>query len=415
MIKKLVMFSTAILTTLLSLVVFWQFHVVLIYVLVSLALAAAIRPLIKRLDGRKFIVRLAWVLFYLAVFTGICVLFFYSGRSATTEVQSLGQSISVKDTWVLPSWLEGSTFQRTLTSWLPPPSKLFTAVTGDKGQLVLPAVLGFLQNTGSVVTGFIVILFLGIYWSINQIHFERLWLSLLPSGQRKQARGVWRVIEPEIGTYIRGVLIQSLITGSLLGLGLWVIGSPFPALLGLVGVIASLIPMIGEVLLVIIVLLVGLFTSVSLGLLTALFTIIILFALAILVKPRALKSKWKNHILTLVLLIALADVFGVVGVIIAPIISVVLQILWSRLVTHRRIPGATAQISDLKERQKHVREKVESMLEPHLPLVISSIERLDNLILQAEPILISTLSRLPSEKVINLRETSINPDQNTHK
>ncbi|MCJ7696210.1 MAG: AI-2E family transporter, partial [Anaerolineaceae bacterium] len=309
MIKKLVMISTAILTTMLALVVLWQFNVVLIYVLVSLALAATIRPLIKRLDGRKFIIRLAWVLIYLTVFTGFCVLLFYTGRSVTTEVQSLGKSISIQDTWILPSWLEGSAFQRTLTSWLPPPSKLFTAVTGDKGQLVLPAVLGFLQNTGSVVTGFVVILFLGIYWSINQIHFERLWLSLLPSGQRKRARGVWRVIEPEVGIYLRGVLIQSLITGTLLGLGLWVIGSPYPVLLAMIGVIASLIPVVGVVLLVIIVLLVGLLTSVPLGLLTALFAFIILVAIAIWVKPRVLKSKWKNHILTLVLLIALADIF----------------------------------------------------------------------------------------------------------
>ena len=411
MIKKLVMFSTAILTTLLVLVVLWQFHLVLIYVLVSLALAAAIRPLIKRLDGRKVIVRLAWTLLYLVVFAGIFVSLYFSARSAATEIQTLGENISVQDTWVLPTWLEGSTFQQALTNWLPPPSMLFTAVTGDKGQLVMPAVLGFLQNTGSVLTGFIVILFLSIYWISNQIHFERLWLSLLPSGQRKQARGVWRVIEPEIGTYIRGVLIQSLLTGLLLGVGLWVIGSPYPALLALVGVIACLIPVVGVVLLVIIVLLVGLLTSVPLGLLTALFAFILLAALAIWVKPRVLKSKWKNHILTLVLLIALADVFSVVGVIIAPIISVVLQILWRRLVSHRRIEGAAEQISDLKERQKQLREKVEAMTEPRLPLVTSSLERLDNLMLQAEPILISALSVQGSEKVKNLTETSLKPDQ----
>ncbi|MCJ7695606.1 MAG: hypothetical protein MUO40_09280, partial [Anaerolineaceae bacterium] len=69
----------------------------------------------------------------------------------------------------------------------------------------------------------------------------------------------------------------------------------------------------------------------------------------------------------------------------------------------------------LKERQKHLREKVEAMAEPQLPLVTSTMEQLDDLILQAEPILTSTLSERPSEKVINLRETSNNPDQNPHK
>lgn len=255
------------------------------------------------------------------------------------------------------------------------------------------------------------ILFLGIYWSINQVHFERLWLSLLPSGQRKQARGVWRVIEPEIGIYIRGVLIQSLITGLLLGVGLWAIGSPYSALLALVGVLASLIPVVGVVLLVIIVLLVGLLTSVPLGLITALFAFILLVTLAIWVKPRVLKSRWKNHILTLVLLIALADVFGVVGVVIAPVISVILQIVWRRLVSHRRIAGAAEQLTDLKERQRQVREKVEAMAEPHLPLVTSSMERLDHLMLQAEPILIFTLSTESPGQPANTGSEVITPQK----
>jgi hypothetical protein len=45
---------------------------------------------------------------------------------------------------------------------LPPPSKLFEAITGDQGQLVLPTVLGFTQGIGGVVSGLIVILFLDI-------------------------------------------------------------------------------------------------------------------------------------------------------------------------------------------------------------------------------------------------------------
>ncbi|MHC1739836.1 MAG: AI-2E family transporter [Anaerolineaceae bacterium] len=361
----------------------------------------------------ELIVRLAWILIYVVVMGAIGVLIFFAVKFAAVEVQILGQSVSVQNTWILPSWLEHSAFQSTLTAWLPSPGKLFTAITGDKGQLVLPAVLGFLQNTGTVVTGFIVILFLSIYWSNNQIHFERLWLSLLPPGQRKQARGIWRVVEPEIGTYIRGAILYSLIIGLLLGLGFWIIGSPYPALLALVGVVTSLIPIIGLVFLVIIVLLVGLLTSIPLSLITALFTIIILIAMAIWVKPRIYKVKWKNHILTIVTLIALADVFGVIGVIIAPLLSLVFQILWSRLVSHRRLAGDAEQISDLKERQKRVREKVEAMPEPRLPLVTSSMERLDALMSQAEPLLNSTQSMVPSINAEGPVETSIKPDQNT--
>ena len=54
MTKRLVVFGTAVMTTLLALVVLWQFHIVIVYVLVSLALAATVRPLVKDWSRRSF-------------------------------------------------------------------------------------------------------------------------------------------------------------------------------------------------------------------------------------------------------------------------------------------------------------------------------------------------------------------------
>lgn len=399
MTKKLVLFGTAVMTTLLAIVILWQFRIVVVYVLISLILAAALRPLVKRLAGRSFVVHMAWILLYIVVLGIFGFLLFLTGRFVTSEIQYLAQSLSLKDAWTLPIWLEGSSFQQTLVSWLPPPSKLFEAVTGNQGQLILPALLTFVQGIGGLVTGVIVILFLSIYWIINQIHFERLWLSLLPSGQRKQARGIWRTIEPEIGAYIRGEVTQSILAGLLLGLGFWLLGSPYPALLAVVGTLACLIPMIGLPLVAISVLLVGLLTSVPLSLFTTLYALVVLIALGIWVNPRLFKSRWDNPILTIILLIALVDAFGVVGIIVAPLISVVCQILWSRLVSHRRVAGAAEQISDLKERQARVVDKISAMEEPHLPLITSSMERLTCLLKDAEPILQATLPVEHSEPV----------------
>jgi predicted PurR-regulated permease PerM len=278
---------------------------------------------------------------------------------------------------------------------------IFKAITGDKGQLVLPAVLNLAQNIGGAVATIIIILFLSIYWSGNQVHFERLWLSLLAPNERKQARGIWRVIEPEIGAYIRSELVHSLLTSLLLGAGFWLIGSPYPAVLALAGVVACLIPMIGAPLFVIVVLLVGLLTSVPLSLFIALYALIIFTAVRIWVKPRLFSSRWNNQILTILLLIIFFDAFGMIGIIVAPMISIICQIIWSRLVTHRRLPGAAEQISDLKERQIRLLGKVKTMNEPPPPLVISSMERLTELIAKAQPVLEtveSSKSAMPSPK-----------------
>ena len=387
MTKKLVMFGMAVMTTLLALVVLWQFRIAVVYVLISLMLAAALRPLFNHLAGRSRMARIAWVLLYLVVLGSLGFLLFLTFETAIQEIQQLGHTIAVQDKWVLPLWLEGSSLQQVLLAQLPPPSKLFEVVTGSQGQLVLPALLGFTQGIGSILSGLIVILFLSLYWSINQIHFERLWLSLLPSGQRKQARGIWRIIEPDIGAYIRGEGIQSLLAWLLIGLGCWLLGSPYPALLALAGALVCLIPVVGKAIAVVTVLLVGLLTSVPLSLFTALYVLVVMIALGVWVRPRLFNRRWDSPILTVVLLIALADAFGIVGIIVAPALSVVCQILWSRLVSHRAASGAAVQISDLKERQALVWDAIKAMDEPPLPLVTSSMERLTHLIEKAEPVL----------------------------
>lgn len=387
MTKQIIRIGAAIMTTLLALLVLWQFRIVVVYVLVSLALAAALRPSVTRLTGRGFLVRAGWILLYVAVLGGFGFLLFLTGSAAVNEIQLMAHTVSAQDAWKLPVWLEGSPSQWQMVAQLPPPSQFFAAFTGNQGQLVLPALLGFSENLGSLVSGVVVILFLSIYWSINQVHFERLWLSLLHSGQRKQARGIWRTVEPDLGAYIRSQLLNSLLAGLVLGMGYWALGSPYPALLALTGALTCLVPIVGAALAVVPVLLVGLLSGVQLSLFTVLYTLLILIAMRIWVKPRLFKHKWDNPILTLVILIALARAFGLIGIIVAPPVSVVCQILWSRLVSRRAVLGASAQISDLKERQARMQAEINAMDEPPLPLVISSMERLACLIEQSEPLL----------------------------
>jgi predicted PurR-regulated permease PerM len=387
MIKRLVLVGVAVMTTVLALVVAWQFRIVVINVLISLVLAATVRPLINRLVGRALKIRVAWILIYLAAFGSLGYLLFLTNGAAVHEIQKLAQTVAVQDIWRLPVWLQNVTFLQFLVTRLPAPSSLFEAVTGEEGQFVLPALLNITQGVGDVVSNAIVILILSIYWSINQRHFELLWLSLLPSSQRKQARSIWRMTESTIGAYIRGQGMQSLLGGLLLGVGYWLIGSPYPALLGLISALAFLVPVAGVAVIVLAPLVVGLLTGIQLGIMTALYALVVLIAVGIWVKPRFFEQRWNDPILTLVLLIALASVFGLPGLIIAPPLSIVCLILWNRLVSHRRSLEAASQISDLRERQERLRITIQAMDEPPPPLVSSSMERLLQLIEKAEPIL----------------------------
>jgi putative permease len=386
MTKQLVVIGTAVMVTVLALLLLWQFRLVVVYVLFSLALAAAFRPLASRLSGRKAAARLGMIALMLLVLVGFGFLLAVSLGAAAGEVQRLANLVSVQDEWRQPAWLGGTSFQTLLDERLPPPSALFGALTGEQGQLVLPTVLGFSQGILSILSAGLVILFLSIYWSIDQVHFERLWLSLLPASLRGRVRDIWRAVEPEIGAYIRNEAIRGLLAGLLLGLGYWALGSPYPALLALIGAVLLLIPVVGPVLAVIAPVVVGLLTSVPLSLYLALYTIAVMVALKRWVEPRLFKRGQFNPLVTIVILIALSDAFGLIGIIVAPPFSAALQILWGHLISHRAAYGASAQISDLQARQAALRERIEA-LEDSPPLVTSSLERLSELLAEAEPAL----------------------------
>ena len=390
MTKRLVVLGAAVMTTLLATVVLWQFRIVVIYVLISLALAATAGPIVRRASGHSFMARLPWILLY-AVSIGIFgLLIFLVGRLLIGDLQQLAQTISAQSIWVLPARLEGGLLQQALDRWLPTPDKLFEAITSQR-QLMLSAFLSFTQGIGGIVSGLFIILFLSIYWSVNQNHFERLWLSLLPSEQRTPAREIWRTLEHDLGAYIRSEIIQSLLAVLLLGVGYWMLGSPYPALLAVVGAVAWLVPIVGAALAVILPLLLGLLTGAQFSLFTVLYTLIVLIALQVWVEPRLYRRKHNNPIPTLVILLAMADAFGLLGIIIAPPLSVACQTLWNLLLSNRMTPETALQISDLKERQARIYAALDEIEGPSLPLIVSSMERLAELLEKAEPIVEATL------------------------
>ena len=395
MTKQLLLIGTAVMTTLLALVALWQFRVIVLYVVISLVLAATFRRMRKSETRHNFRTRLLLVLQYVVGFGVAAILVFLIGRFLVGDFQQLAEKLSSQNLWVIPAWLEGGYLQRLL-AWLPTPDKLFEAVTSQR-QMVLSAVLGLTQGIGGFVSASIVILILSVYWSVNQNHFERLWLSLIPSEQRKSARYIWRTIEHDIGAYARSEIIQSVLAIILLGIGYWLIGSPYPTLLAVTGAIAWLVPVVGAALAIILPFLLGLLTNMQLSIFSVLYTLIVLVALQVWVEPRLFKFKWDNPVLTSVILLALADAFGLLGIIAAPPISVICQIVWNLLVNDRLAADPSARVQDLREHQARLDETLKGMEGTPPPLVVSSMERLNKLLEKAEPILQEALATEPPD------------------
>lgn len=396
MIKQVVLFAVAVMVTLLAVLVLWQFRIVVVYILVSLALAASLRPLTRGWSGRGLAARLGLLLFYTVCLAVLGISVTQTSKLAWGEIQEFSQTLSIQGAWNLPSWLSGSAFEKLLTAWLPSPEALFEATTGEEGQLVLPALFNFTQGLGQTVSGVVVVVLLSIYWSVNQIHFERLWLSLLPSGMRKKVRSIWRAIESALGAYIRSEVVQSGLAVLLLGVGYWLLGSPYPVVLALLAALAWLIPVVGAGLAILPVLFIGLLTSAQMSLVSVLYTLVVLLALQIWIEPLFLRRKWSNPILTLILVLVMSDAVGLYGILVTPPLSIVIQILWERQVSHPTLLGAAEQISDLKLRLANLSDTILGMGEAPPPLVASSMARLTELLADAAPLLLATQPAEPA-------------------
>jgi hypothetical protein len=183
----------------------------------------------------------------------------------------------------------------------------------------------------------------------------------------------------------------------LLGFGYWILGSPFPALMAMIGALSWLVPVVGAALAVVLPWILALLTGADFSVITVLYTILVLIALQVWVEPRLFKLKWDNPILTFVILLIMADAFGLLGIVAAPPLSVVCLILWNLLVRERMAPDPAAQVVDLRERQLRLQDAIKDMDEQPPPLIVSSMERLNELLGKAQPILDALIKDESSE------------------
>jgi putative permease len=245
--------------------------------------------------------------------------------------------------------------------------------------------LGFAQGFITFIAGIIIVLVLSIYWSVDQARFERLWLSLLPADRRTWARNLWRDLENGVGAYIRSELTQALMAIFLLGIGYWLLELPYPLTLALVGGAAWLIPLVGIVFIVIPVWLVGISSGWLVASIAVLYTVFVLLLLERVIEPRLFRQRRYSTFLVILTLVIMAQVLGIVGLIIAPTVAAALQILSTGFLTMREKQVHTPiEIATLEDRLHQIRNNYVQQDQPIPPEIENMISRLQRLIQQAQ-------------------------------
>jgi len=368
---KLIRYTIIVFITIIILLLLWQFSIAILLFLLSLAVTAALRPLLNSITGRNVPKRLALGVVYFLLIAAIISSLLLIGPPLLDELQKGSDDFVRNYDRAKAEWpVRGSLFQQTVAEQLPPSSALFQVLTSEGGVPVLEGVFGIAQNFFSILGQIALVIILSLYWSADQFRFERLALSLLPEAHHSKALHVWRSVETGVGEYLRSELIQSVLAGLLLWLGYSVLGIRYPTSLALWGAIVRLIPWFGALIAVLPALLVGIGNSALVGVLATIYTVGVLLTLTLIIEPRFFPRHKYSSLLIVLFVVALAQAFGFIGVVLAPPLAVAIQILFQHLYTFaaptfstemsEEVTGIRKRLSELKRRlqNSHNRESI---------------------------------------------------------
>ena len=326
--KRLAYYVLIIAVTVAMLILLWQFRSVLLLLLLSLMLAAVLRPSAEFLKSRGLPVSLSWLLVYLGLFAVVGLSIYLLGGHLLDELQKLSNYLVILYDFTYRSWSGGSGIQQAIVQRIPPPDQLPEVMAGPSGLSILRLIFGVGQNVVTVGASLLIVIVLSLYWSTDREHFERLWLSLLPPGKRVPARSIWQTAEASIGNYLRSELVQALLAVVLLAVGFRLLGLDYPLLAALLAGLFWLVPMAGFVFAAVVAFLAGMATNGHVQ--TALFALVltagVLAFLEFVVEPRFFQRNRFSGLLIVILLLMMVEAYGLIGFVIAPPLVVALQI-----------------------------------------------------------------------------------------
>lgn len=376
---RLIRYTFVVLTTLMILLLVWQFISAIVLFLLSLAVAAALRPLINSITGKYMPKRIALGVVYSLLAAAILGSFWMIGTPLLDELQvATDDSIAAYDRAKAEWPQSGTVFQQTLAERLPNSADLYRILINERGIPALAGVIGVAQNFLSTLGQIAVILILSLYWSADQFRFERLGLSLLPQEHHPRGLHIWRSMETGVGEYLRSELIQSVLTGLLLWLGFSVLGIRYPILLALWGAIVRLIPWFGALIAVLPALVIGIGISSAVGIWATAYTIGILLTLKLVIEPRFFPRYKYSALLIVLFVIALAETIGWIGVVLAPLLTVAVQILFQNLYV---LPELTAsevsdEVASIRKRLLELRRRIQNSRKQESRHLVKRLQRL---------------------------------------
>ena len=380
---------TTVFAILLAAAAIWQLRSIVLLALVSLAITAVMRAPIEHLITRGVRRGLAIVIAYGVALGGVVALFYLLSYPLTVEFSQLTENLMIAYERLESGRRVFGRLDALLADRLPTVEELAALITGEQGAIIGQAILDFTQNIGAVVGQFFLAMVLSIYWTVDQVRFERFWLSLLPANQRARARNIWRSLEAQVGAYLRSEAIQCVLAGVLLGPGFWLLGVDYPVIWALLISLGWLVPLVGGLIFLLpLWLMVWTGQGALIATAAVFYTIVVLAFLEFFVERRLYTQTRYTNVLVIIIMLMLVDAYGIVGLLLAPPLATTVEILLAKLAETTARPTAQTipdvDLSMLQERLDETRLLVSGLDTPSTLRLANMADRLSGLLKQAD-------------------------------
>jgi hypothetical protein len=139
-------------------------------------------------------------------------------------------------------------------------------------------------------------------------------------------------------------------------------------------------------------LLVGLSSDLTLGIIAALYTLLVLVVQEYIIEPRIFRRKSYSSVILVLVILMLTDAFGLIGLLLAPLLSATIQNIFKYLVQPPITLDASDQTSGipivatatLRNRLERTKDALGDYDHSASPKMVNLVERLDHLIVETE-------------------------------
>jgi predicted PurR-regulated permease PerM len=348
-VKRVALAAAISLATLTVAALLWRFRGAAQLFLLSLALAAMVRPFVEMLEPRLGRAPALGIV-YVSGIALTAVFVYLVSRGFLHELDDAAERLGSAYERFRAHPVRSEGLHRFLMDRLPPANALYRAIAGARPTRLLDEALGITRNVIDVAGQILITIALSAYWSASRESFERLWLSLAPAPQRTRARDVWRGVEHAIGVQLRSELAQSVLAILIVAVAFRTARLPTPMLPALAAGVLRLVPFFGALLAGTASFLAGVSLGPAAGALAGAFTFLVVVSLDRIVSRRLFATRRPSPTLTVFLAVVLVDVYGPIGLLLASTVAMAVQVYVERLIaTHpRRVrrPRSLAAIDD---------------------------------------------------------------------